>query len=112
MSSNLGGFMKLAFILLFALLASSSFADTKNCSKRDVQDYKDIKEYHRGEDGMPGITFLQGSKARDLYFKLKTQEISEGQDSFRKSGPTIECSKEVMPDLNCATYTCIIQEET
>lgn len=103
--------MKLALILLFALLASSSFADTKNCSKRDVEDYKELKEYHPGEDGMPGITFMQGSKARDLYLKLKSQEIIEGQDSFRKSGPTIECSKEILPELKCATYTCIIQEE-
>jgi hypothetical protein len=103
--------MKLALILLFALLASSSFADTKNCSKRDVQDYRDIKEYHRGEDGMPGITFLQGSRARDLYLKLQSQEENEGQDSFRKSDATIECSKEMVRNRNCATYTCIIQEE-
>ncbi len=101
--------MKLTVLLITAILASSAFANTRNCTSREVDGYVDEREYMPAEDGSPAMTFLQGTKARILYIRLPGAEEMEGPNSFKKSSDTAQCSKEVMTEFNCATYTCLVE---
>lgn len=101
--------MKLTVLIVTAVLASSAFASTRNCTSQEVDGYVDEREYMPAEDGSPAMTFLQGTKARTLYIRIPGAEEMEGPNSFKKSSDKAECSKEVVTEFNCATYTCLIE---